>query len=490
MTPADFEKNVRQTLMFDKFRADLTEWMLISNAELEHTYKLRNDKATLEVIAILADNFQNQVTPTDAEIVAQYNANKNKYEVPEQRKLRFVRISASDIAARLKVTREDVERYYNDHIGDYTTPEQIRASHILLKTDGKTEAEVRARAESVLKEAKAGADFAALAKKYSEDEPNARQGGDLDYFARGRMVPEFEAAAFSMAPGEISGLVKTQFGFHIIKVTAKKPAMTRNVDDPAVYKEIEAQALKDLAAAQLIEDGAALAREGTTPQLLDRAAAARGLKVEESDFFSRGGLVPSLDIADPVSAVSFEMADTAVSEPTDAPFGQVLFYVSGKRAAFIPKLGDVRSTVRDDVIRERAMMLAKKKADEMAAQLKAAPDFQKAAKAAGLEVVSTQPLAREAVIPNVGKSPAIDAAAFSLPVGGVSNAIVTPRGAAIIKVDSKQEVSPADYAMARDKFLADELNQRRMRFYQSYMDKARGKMKIDVDNEALKRAIG
>jgi parvulin-like peptidyl-prolyl isomerase len=173
-----------------------------------------------------------------------------------------------------------------------------------------------------------------------------------------------------------------------------------------------------------------------------------------------------------------------------SPTGRIIAYVSGKRDAYLPKIDEVRGKVRDDLIQARAVELAKKKADEVAAQLKAAPDFQKAAKAAGFEAVTTQPLAREAVVPNVGKSPEIDAVAFSLPVGGISGAIVTPQGAAIIKVDSKQDVSPADFATARDKFRADTLNERRTRFYQSYMEKARTKMKISIDNEALKRAIG
>ena len=156
----------------------------------------------------------------------------------------------------------------------------------------------------------------------------------------------------------------------------------------------------------------------------------------------------------------------------------------------MPKLDEARAKVRDDVIQARAVDLAKKKAEDVAAQLKSAPDFAKAAKAAGFDAVTSQPLARGAVIPNVGKSPEVDTVAFALPVGGVSGAIVTPQGAAIVKVNSRQEVTPADYALAKDKFRVDALNQRRQRFYQSYMEKARTKMKIDVDNDAVKRAIG
>ncbi len=491
MTPTDFERNVRQGLMLEKFRAGLTEWMAISDADLEREYKKRNEKVTLDVVAILADNYKNQVTPTDADISAHYDARKEEYRVPEQRKIKFVRVNTGDVAAKIKVSKSDVDAFYNEHLGQYTTPEQIRASHILLKTEGKTDAEVRAKAEQVLKEVKApGADFAALAKKYSEDESNAAQGGDLDYFGRGRMVPEFENAAFAMSAGQTSDLVKTPFGYHIIKVIDRKPAIVRATSDPEVYKEIEAQLMRQRAEAQTAEQATALAAEGKTPAALDKAAAIRGLKMEESDFFPRGGMIAALGPQSPASQMAFQLADNKVSEAIPGPAGQTIFYVSGKKDPYVPALAEVRGKVRDDLIQERAVALAKQKADTLAAQLKTAPNYKAAAKAAGLEAVTTQPLARDGVIPNIGKSAELDKVAFSLPVGGVSDAITTPQGAAIIRVASRPDVTPADYAAAKDKFRAEVLNERRMRFYQTYMDKARVKMKIDINEEALKRALG
>ena len=125
----------------------------------------------------------------------------------------------------------EVEKYYRDNEPQYTTAEQVRASHILLKTEGKDEAAVKAKAEALLKQVKGGADFAALAKKESEDDQSKAQGGDLDYFGRGRMVKEFEDVAFSLPVGQVSEVVKSSFGFHIIKVTDKKPEARRSLDE-------------------------------------------------------------------------------------------------------------------------------------------------------------------------------------------------------------------------------------------------------------------
>jgi peptidyl-prolyl cis-trans isomerase D len=490
MTPGDFEASVRDSLMLDKFRAGLTEWMAVSDAELEREYKRRNEKVTLSVVAILADNFKTQVNPTDAEISAHFDSHKESYRIPDRRKVRFVRINPADLAAKIKVPREEVERTYNARLGTYTTPEQIRASHILLTTEGKDDAAVRAQAEQVLKEVKAGGDFAGLAKKHSQDESNAQQGGDLDYFSRGRMVPAFESAAFALKPGDISDLVKTEFGYHIIKVTDRKPAVVRPITDPDVYKEIETELMREQTEQQAATLGEALVAEAKTPQALEKAAASRGLKVEESGFFARGAMIEGLGPQSPVSTSAFDLAENTVSAPVIGPTGRVVFYVSGKQDAYVPKLDEVRSRVRDDLIQSRAVLLAKERANTVAAQLKTARDFQAGAKAAGLEAVATNPLARDAVIPNIGRSPEIEAIAFSSPVGTVSDPISTPQGAAIVKVVSRQDVNPADYAMARDKFRAELLNERRARFYQTYMDKARTRMKIDINPDALKRAIG
>ncbi len=490
ITPSDFEVSVREGLILDKFRAGLTEWMTVSETDLEREYKRRNEKVTLDVVSVLADNFKTQVTPTDADISAHFDKNKESYRIPDQRKIKFVRVNPAELATTIKVSKEDVERNYNAQLGKYTTPEQIRASHILLTTEGKDDATVRAQAEKVQKEAKAGGDFAALAKKYSQDESNAQQGGDLDYFSRGRMVGAFETAAFALAPGEVSDLVKTEFGYHIIKVTDRKPAIVRAVTDPDVYKEIESALMREQAEGQAMQTAEALAAAAKTPADLDRAAASRALKVEESGFFPLGGMIAGLGPQSPVSMAAFELADNTVSQPVPGPTGTVLFYVSGKQESYVPKLDEVRSRVRDDVIQERAMTLARQRAEGLAGQLKTAPNFQAAAKAAGLEAVTTNPIAREAVIPNIGRSPEIETVAFSSPVGSVSSAINTPQGAAIVKVASKQDVNTADYAMAKDKFRIEVLSERRARFYQAYMEKARAKMKIDVDPDALKRAIG
>ena len=199
----------------------------------------------------------------------------------------------------------DIERAYNDNIEQYSTPEQVRASHILLKTEGKDDAAVKAKAEDLLKQAKAGADFAELAKKYSEDEASAKNGGDLDYFGRGRMVPEFDAVAFTLQPGQISDLVKTQFGYHIIKLTDKKPGTTRTL------AEVRQQLTDQLAVRARAGAGRRprrdLEKQISKPADLDKVAKAQGLTVQESGFFARDEPILGLGPSPEAAARAFEM---------------------------------------------------------------------------------------------------------------------------------------------------------------------------------------
>jgi peptidyl-prolyl cis-trans isomerase D len=490
VSPAEFEENLRRTLVIEKLRTGLTEWMSISDAELEKEYARRNSKVKLEVVSIAAADFRKDVTVADPDVATYFDANKERYRQPERRTIRFVLLDADQARAKLEVPRAEVERYYTDHVSDFTTPERIRASHILFKTDGKTDADVQAKAEAVLKQARAGADFAELARKHSQDDANAKDGGDLDYFGRGTMVTEFESAAFALQPGQISDLVKTAYGFHIIKLTDRRPEIKRTLAEPELYRQIVDIVGQDLAARQIADLADTVVREAVTPAALDKVAAAHGLKAEDSAPFGRGEAIGRLGVQPAVNSQAFELAENVMAGPVPVPAGRIVFYVSGRQDSRIPALDEVRARVRDDAVQARALDLARKKAEQVAASLKSAPDFQKAAKAAGFETTTTDPLTREAVIPGVGLNPDIDAVAFTLPIGGVSGAVSTPQGAAIVKVLERQNTTAADFAAARDTFRDGLLGERRTRFFSAYMERVRGRMRIEIDAEGLKRVLG
>ena len=347
---------------------------------------------------------------------------------------------------------------------------------------------MKAKAEDVLKQARSGADFAELAKKYSEDEASAKNGGDLDYFGKGRMVPEFDQVVFGMQPGQISDLVKTQYGYHIIKLVDKKVATTRTLAE--VRQQITDQLAYERAQAQASDLAQNLEKQINKPGDLDRAAKANGLTVQESGFFARDEPILGLGPAPEVTNHAFDMKQGGVSGALRASRGFVFESLVAKQDPYIPKLEEVKERVRDEVVKDKAREASKQKAAEVAAKLKSAPDFEKAAKAAGVEAKTTDLVSRDTPIPDLGAAPAVEDAAFRLPVGSVSDPIATDNGTAVVKVLEKKEVTPDEWKSAKDRFREDLLTDRRNRFFGAYMVKAKQKMRIETNHESLQRAIG
>jgi len=488
MTPGEFETGLRRQLLVEKLRAVVTDWVAVTDAEADAEYRRRNEKRKVQLVHIASSAFLGQMTASDAEVAAYFDAHKETYRVGERRKVRYVLVDVESLRQGIVVPSREVERYYNDNIELFSTPEQVRASHILFKTAGKDEAAVRAAAEKVLQEAKGGADFAELAKKYSEDESNAKLGGDLDYFARGRMVPEFEEAAFGAQPGLLPELVKTGYGFHIIKVVDKKAGSIRTFD------EVKAQIREQLVGerAQRLADTRAeeVAKEITAPADLDKVAAARGWKVEETGFFAADEPILALGATPQVSAAIFALKEGEVSAPLRVGRGYAIATMSGRQDPSLPKLDDVKDRVRNDVLREKAARAASDKAASVAASLKLAADFVAAAKKAGFEAKSSELVARGAALPEVGGGGPGVKAAFVLAAGAVSDPIATAEGATIIKVIERQDVKPAEMAASRESMRQDLIGERRNDFFTAYMVKARQRMKVELNREVLNSILG
>jgi peptidyl-prolyl cis-trans isomerase D len=488
LSTAEFEEGIRRALVMEKLRASVTDWLAVPDAELKAEYKRRNDKIKLAVVAFNADSYLPDVTAPDADVSSYFEGHQADFRIPEKRKVKYVLVDADALRAKVTVSQADLQRAYDENLQQFTTPEQVRASHILLRTEGKDEATVKAKAEEILKEARAGADFSELAKQYSEDESNAKNGGDLDYFGRGRMVPEFDTAAFNMEVGQISDLVKTQFGYHIIKLTDKKAGVTRPLDE--VKQQLTDQIQSERAQEQAASLAQTLETQIKTPADMDTAARAQGLTVQETGFFAQDEPILGVGSAPEMTSRAFTMAEGEISQPIRTSRGFVIETLTARQDSYIPKLDEVKDKVREVVLKQKAVEFAKQRATDVAAKLKAAADFDKAAKAENVEPRTTELITREAPVPDLGNSPEVMDAAFRLPQGGVSDVITTANGAAIVRVVEKAETTDADFASNKDTFRKEILDDRRNRFFSAYMVKAKQKMKIEVNRDAIARVIG
>lgn len=484
--PAEFEAELRKSLISEKLEAAVAGWVTVADSEVDAEYRERNEKVKLELAIFTANQFRAAVQPTDADLQAHFGANPEAYRIPEKRRVRYVSIDAEALRARMTVTPQEAEARYRQNIQTYSTPEQIRASHILLKTEGKDEAAVRKQAEAVLAKVKAGGDFAALARQYSED-TSKDNGGDLDYFGRGAMVKEFEEAAWALSPGQTTDLVKTPYGFHIIRLVDKRPAATKTFAE--VRAQVEDQIKWEKAQAEAARVADEVAGEIDDPSDLDRVAQARGLTVGDSGLFAREEPLAGIGFAPGVSAEAFTLEQGKVSKRLNTQQGAAFIHLVEVKASYLPKLDEVKDKVRDDVARAKAVEVARAKAQTMAQAARG--KFAAAAKAAGVEVKTTDLISRGTALPEVGVSKAVEDAVFALKASDeTTGPIATENAVVVARVVERQDIKTEEMQAARDGLRSEMIQQRRGEFFSAYMTKAKKNMQVEYNPNAIKTILG
>lgn len=489
LTPAEFEAQLRDQLVSEKLLSAITDWVRLTEAEVDQEYRQRNEKVKLDLAIFKADQFKAGITPSDTELLAHFTGREDTYRMPEKRHIKFLSIDAEGLRTKMTATPQEVDARYKENLKAYSTPDQIRASHILLKTEGKEgkdEAAVKKVAEAVLAKVKAKGDFAALAKQYSEDDTNKDKGGDLDYFGRGAMVKEFDDVAWALKPGETSGLVKTQYGFHIIRVLDKKAAVIRTLDE--VRPQLEDQIKWDKAQTEALTLAEQVAKEVDDPTDFERVARARGLTVGDSGFFSREEPIAGLGFAPAVAAQAFTLEPGKVSGMLRTNQGFAFITLVEVKPSYVPKLDEVKDKVREDVIRAKAVELARTKAATMAQAAKG--NFAAAAKAVGVEVKSTELITRGTALPEIGANAAVDTAVFALKTGETTPPIPTDNAVVVARVKERQDLKPESLATERETLRAEMLQQRRAAFFAAYMTKAKKDMEISYGEAAIKTILG
>ena len=299
LTVPTFERNVKDDILQQKLVLLVTGSASVSPAEIKDQFVKNNTRVKFEYAVLSQDDIRKGLHPTDSELKVFYERNKATYNntIPEKRKIEYVLLDKSRLLAQVQVAPEDVRTYYNEHQDQYRVPEEVKVSHILIKTpspgaDGKVDdkavAEARNQADDVLKQLKAGAKFEDLAKKYSDDPGSGKQGGDLGWIGRGRTVPEFEKAAFALPIGQLSDLVKSSYGFHIMRVSDKHQAHVKTIDE--VKDQIE-PLIRQNKVSKLIDNAGNALLTQARAQGIEKAAAAQGLTPITTDFVSRTDVV-------------------------------------------------------------------------------------------------------------------------------------------------------------------------------------------------------
>jgi peptidyl-prolyl cis-trans isomerase D len=429
---------------------------------VEAEFKRRNEKIKVAYFGLSPDLFRSKVTASPAEIEQFFNRNKANYQLPERRSYLIFPIDEASIASTIKLPEAQLQAAYNQQQDRFRTPERVRASHILLKTTDKTPAEVSViekRMEEILSQAKKGANFADLAKKNSEDTGSAVKGGDLDWVVRGQTVPEFEKAAFSLKPGEISGIVKTQYGFHIIKVQAHEQARLRP------FEEVKTELTAELVRAQVFDKMQSLADQirSTLVRSRDEAeklAVANGIHPVKAENVAAGDPIQEVGVNQQFSEAVSGLPKNGVTPVVQIGenklvVAQVLDIVPARPA----QLADVEKQVREGVLAQKAYQMAQDKIADATRKIKTSNDLAALAKQYGADYKTSDLVNREGAITGLGAASSIDAA-FSKNVGDVVGPLMTGNGTFFVKVVEKVPADLTQLAAVRDQMLQT-LKQRR-----------------------------
>jgi peptidyl-prolyl cis-trans isomerase D len=486
LTVPVFEELIRQGLLEEKFRKLVTDGISVGPAELQDEFRYKNQKVKLDYALIKPEELEAKITPDEAEIRAAYEKNKSKYQVPERRSVRYAIVDVNQIRHSVQVSDDMLKLQYQANIQQYEVPNRVHVEHILFMTVGKTDAEVdeiKKKAEDVLKQARKGGKFEDLAKKYSEDPGTKDKGGDLGWIVQKQTVPEFEKTAFSLNPGQISDLVKTQYGFHIIKVMEKETAHTKPFEE--VKESLRAPLVlsqADKLASDTADQLSSAIRQSNKVSLDDLAKQYHLISGETRPITATDPLLELGNSQDVKDAI-FRLRAGELSLPVRTDRGYVVLSLKEAQPAHQGSLEEVRDRVITDLKREKSTELAKNKAEELARRVKAGEKFDAAAKTLGLEPKTSDSIARDGSIAG-GPSGKQLGAAFNLKAGDVGAPLNLGQNWFVYRVAEKVEPNPADFETQKKQLLEEGLQSKRNLAFEAFRSalgdrlKQEGKLKL------------
>lgn len=483
-TPGNFETELRNGLLVEKLRADVTGGAWVSEAEARDLFRYQGERRIIEYVLYPLEDYTSKVSIDDAQIKDYYEANQASFTVPPQADIEYLLIGPETLAAAQTISDAAVADFYEKNASQFATPEMVRARHILIRSDDKAspedQAKAKTRIEEIAQRIKAGEDFGEVAKETSEDPGSGAQGGELGWFEKGRMVPEFEKAAFALKPGDVSEPVKTQFGYHLIQLEEHKDAGQKPLDE--VKDQIRQRLAQDEAAGKVQEaleqvqlaviGGKSLAEAGEPLKLAPQST---GL-VDTTQISQRLGIkaenLPTLLAAQP---------GTVLDTPFVTNSGYIIAKVKESKPQTVKPLDEVKDGIKDFLVRDKARGLSYEAATaarkgfekDMPADLQA-------------KAQKTGPVGREGYIPELGLNTELAKAAFNAkPAEWLPVAYALDGGAIIARVAEVVVPSDEDWKTAEPQITEAVLNATRERMFNGFLALLQTNAKIEMKNEAI-----
>ena len=499
LTVPQFEESVKDQILFQKLQGLVGGAATVSDAEVHQEFEKRNTKVKFDYAVLKRDDLLKTINPTDAELKAFYEQKKATYAnaIPEKRKISYVLVDTSRLQNEQTVSEQDLQAYYDQNRDQYRVPEQVNVRQILIKTplpgpDGKVDSnaldQARKKADDVLKQLKTGGNFEDLAKKYSED-PSGKNGGSVGWVKRGGFpVPEVEKAAFSLPKGGTSDVINAGYAFVILHVDDKQDAHAKSLAD--VKSEIE-PILKQQKAQRAAENEANTLLSQAHANGLDKAAASKGLQVVNTDFIARTDALPGIGASQQFTEAVFSAREKAPADEVQLPQGYAIYEVDAIKPPQTPTFEEIRSRVENEFKNDRVATLLTQKTQELSDRAKAAHDLKKAAKELAATVKTSDLVAPDGQVPDIGSMGGGASVAFNMKPGEISGPIDNGNTGVVLSLLERQEPTDQDFATKKDQIRESLLIKKRDDLFQLFVANLRDQMeksgKIKINQDEMKQ---
>ena len=455
MNPEDFEAVISQDLLQQKLLQFLTTFMPLSDKEILEQYTFVNEQVKVGFAKFLPDDFKDLVTIDQAELQKYFEKHIEEYRIPEKVSISYITADPENYAEGISPSEQEIQNHYEDNLGRYKEERQVKARHILFNLAAsaplEVDNEVKDRALAVLEKAKGGEDFAKLAAEHSEG-PTKEKGGDLGYFSKGQMVQPFEDAAFSMKKDEISDLVRSSFGYHIIKIEDIKEEKIKSLED--VREEI-AKMLVNIESEDIANEKA-LTLIDQMPYDVDliQYAEQHKMPVEKTDYFSQNEPIPVLEGDQKLRQSIFSLDNKDVSELIELNDKFYIIQVTDKKASYLPENNEVAENLNNNYKDYLAGLEAKKAAVEYLAELKSGKDWEELAREKDIKTDSTDFFSRQGMDAKIGYAPDLMETAFKLDNDNryADRVIESGSGAFVIRWEEYKGIDETKFQEEKEKY--------------------------------------
>lgn len=388
MSPSDYESRLRQEILIGKLTGLIRDSTQVTEYEIRNEFIKKNEKVKIDYITLTAALYEYNVEVTDKALSEYFDESKSLFKRPETRKIEYIHADPQKLRESIDIPEDEMKSYFESRKEDFSEKEKIRVRHILFSippsASEEKKGEIKEKAKQVLNEIKNGADFAEMAKKYSDDAGSANDGGDSGFFERGVMVPEFEREAFALEPGSLSGIVQTNFGFHIIKMEEKQSAMQKQFAD--VKEQIRQTLLGKKSRLKAKKELSEIARKEGKEKIDWKIAAQKAKLIYKTENLKTGLPVPAVPASLEIVKRVFEMAEMEKIGPLELPDGFYLVRLLEITPEKTPDLKEIRTEVEAAYKQKEGRRMAKKTARKFLKKLREGAEMSGVAKETGLEV--------------------------------------------------------------------------------------------------------